>query len=198
MTILEVGCCSGAFGGDTKWAGIIAWNCSLVMAFGASSLYNATAFLAVGNGEGSTFLVAGNGEGCAFFAVPLGGELKNCSRAPIFKLGELQLYTWYKTKKDLANVVNQQVITSQVPRCQRRRTLQSCIIWSVGHVAVGTVETRVRSGCAEHPRRLELVDRQPRFAFNDQPDKALQTSEHGDNLVVPSSFHIYAVDLKDN
>lgn len=59
ITTLELGAAGSAW---TKCAGIMAWNCSLVTCFGASSRI-ATAFLAVGNGDGSTD------------APPFGGEL---------------------------------------------------------------------------------------------------------------------------
>ena len=81
MTILELGGCGS---GWTKWAGIIAWNCSLVTCFGTSSAADckATAFLAVGTGDGSTFPLFLSGD-----------VVRNCWRADWLTLGELSTHT---------------------------------------------------------------------------------------------------------
>ena len=166
MTILELGGCGS---GWTKWAGIIAWNCSLVTCFGTSSAADckATAFLAVGTGDGSTFPLFLSGD-----------VVRNCWRADWLTLGELSTHNMKVTiagDKATVSLPGGQRWRHWPNQRWRRQTWKSGVIGSVGHITVGAVEAGVRSRSAKHLGWFQMARRKPRLAFNHQAHKAFQT-----------------------
>lgn len=131
MTILEPGCWGS---GWTKWAGIMAWNCSLVTCFGTSSPDGkAKAFFAVGSGDGSTFPLFLSGDAA-----------RNCCRADWLTLGELLTRHYYMDEGHERRMINFLLPCSQrwwhgTNQGRRRHAWKASIIRPVGHITIGAV-----------------------------------------------------------